>query len=129
MILFSLLIYILLSFSTIFPSITPVPFIFHSTQETMAKIVDILSTKQKSAYLRFGDGDACLAWGGSELLQLVSPELTKEMQETFALDGPTILKSLPIHSKALGSYEDGMCDGNQEASIDWCLRIINRVAP
>lgn len=102
---------------------------FHGTHETLNKIISIISHKQKGIYLRFGDGDINLATGCSELMQSVNPRLQKEMQEAFALQGPTVLKTLPLYCKELHGYEAGMFPGNHEAPLEWCLNILNKAKP
>jgi hypothetical protein len=103
--------------------------IFHSTKDTLATIMDIICRQEKGAYLRFGDGDCYLATGGGDMLQKKNDRIKLEMQEAFALDGPTILKSLPIHCREFGTYEKGMTPGNYDNSADWCLGLMNRIKP
>lgn len=102
---------------------------FNGTQKTLNKIIEIISSKQKGAYLRFGDGDINLALGSSELFQSANNSLQNEMREAFSLHSPTILKALPLHCKELGGYESGMFPGNHEAPYDWCLNILNKARP
>ena len=99
---------------------------FHKTKETLNTIQHIIMNQKKGAYLRFGDGDINLALGTSELLQNANTQLTNEMTETFSLNGPTILKCLPLHCKEFGGYEKGMFPGNHEAPYDWSLAIYNK---
>lgn len=100
--------------------------IFHGTYETLSKITEIITNKQKGAYLRFGDGDVNLAVGMNELLQSANPQLTSEMQEAFALQGPSILKTLPLYCKELNGWEIGMFPGNHECSYEWCLKLLDK---
>lgn len=102
---------------------------FHGTEETLSKIVEIIDSKQKGAYLRFGDGDVNLALGEHDALQTAKRELMIEMQEAFLINSPTVLKTLPLYCKEFNGYEEGMSPGNHEAPYDWCLNILNRVKP
>ena len=51
------------------------------------------------------------------------------MREALALNGPTILKTLPLYCKEFKGYEPGMFPGNHESSYQWCLDILNKVSP
>lgn len=102
---------------------------FHKTQETLDKIVEIISNKQKGAYFRFGDGDLNLAYGDGDSYQTAVHALKNEMLEAFALNGPTILKSLPLYCPEFNGWEEGMFPGNHEGPYWWCLNILNRATP
>ena len=99
---------------------------FYKTKVTLLKIQEIISNKQKGAYLRFGDGDLELANGQRDLLQYADNRLQREMQEALALNGPTILKTLPLYCPELGGHEQGMFPGNHEAPYSWCLNILHK---
>jgi len=99
---------------------------FHKSHETLAKIEEIITHKQKGAYLRFGDGDINLALGQSELLQSCNPRLQREMREAFLINAPHVLKTLPLYCKEIG-WEPGMNqNGNHEASLSWVLDILEK---
>lgn len=99
---------------------------FHKTKETLERIKEIISAKQKGTYLRFGDGDIVLANGGNDMFQAQNRNLQLEMQEALRLNGPTILKTLPLYCHELNGWESGMLPGNHEAPLDWCVDILNR---
>ena len=105
------------------------PLKFHQTRPTLARITEIISKKQKGAYLRFGDGDVNLALGISDMKQPPNVSLAHEMRKAFAINGPTILKALPLHCKEFGGLEDGMFPGNHEANIDACIQMLKKVEP
>lgn len=107
--------------TTLFPSLR-----FHQTIATLNKIRDIIEKKQKGVYLRFGDGDVNLAEGIYDMYQSPRADLAYEMREAFALNGPTILKTLPLYCAELGGLEEGMFRGNCETDLPWCTQIINR---
>lgn len=98
---------------------------FHKTRDTLNTIKDIIKSRKKGAYLRFGDGDIHLARGSSELLQEANTSLMGEMNEAFSLNGPTILKCLPLYCEEFGGYEEGMFPGNHAAPYEWCLNMYN----
>ncbi len=52
-----------------------------------------------------------------------------EMQEAFNINGPTVLKALPLGCRELNGYEPGMSPGNHEAPYDWCLDILHKTQP
>ena len=103
--------------------------VFHRTSETLEKITEIIKNKQKGAYLRFGDGDITLALGQGELLQGANIRLKNEMQQALSLNGPTILKTLPLYCRELNGFERGMFPGNHEAPYAWCLDILHKAKP
>lgn len=86
----------------------PENLIFHDVTETLDKITEIIKKKQKGVYLRFGDGDIFLANGCKDLYQVPLPKLRDEMREAFRLNGPTILKTLPIHCKEISKNASDM---------------------
>ena len=99
---------------------------FHQTIPTLTKIREIIESKQKGMYLRFGDGDVNLAEGVYDMYQVPRQDLASEMREAFALNGPTILKTLPLYCAELNGLEEGMFPGNCETDLTWCTQIINR---
>lgn len=102
---------------------------FHGTEDTLTKITEIISNKQKGAYFRFGDGDINLALGINDLLQPARDQLLVEMREAFLINEPTVLKTLPLYCREFNGYEAGMCPGNHEAPYEWCLDKLLKVDP
>ncbi len=102
---------------------------FYGTEETLLEIEKIISNKEKGAYLRFGDGDVNLALGENDALQPARHSLMLEMREAFAINGPTVLKTLPLYCKEFNGYEAGMFPGNHAAPYDWCLDILKKAKP
>jgi hypothetical protein len=102
---------------------------FHGTRQTLDKIKYIISSQQKGAYLRFGDGDIVLAYGGGDLMQTANIKLQQEMKEAFGLEGENVLKTLPLHNKEIGTYEPGMFPGNHEANLEQCINFLKKVKP
>ncbi len=102
---------------------------FFKTLETLSKIEHLIQTKQPGVYMRFGDGDVSLACGSGELYQAASPALCEEMREAFAVDGGTIMKTLPLNCKEFGGFEEGMFPGKFEISYEGCLHLISRIEP
>lgn len=110
-------------FSNPYPGIT-----FHKSWDTLQSIMDIISKQKKGVYLRFGDGDINLANNQADLLQKSNRQLSHEMQEALSLNGPTILKCLPVNGK-FALFEDGMLPGKHAAGIDFCQNIFKRAKP
>jgi hypothetical protein len=102
---------------------------FHGTRETLERIKQIVSNKEKGAYLRFGDGDIVLAYGEQDMMQAPSEKLSREMKEAFSLNGKNILKTLPIHCREIGTSEPGMFTGNHEWDFNSCMRLLTRITP
>jgi len=101
---------------------------FHNTLRTLAKIEEHICNKQKGAYLRFGDGDIILTQGGHDEYQKPSPMLGVELLEAFALDGPGIMKTLPLYCKEFDGFEEGMFPGKFEMTYEWCLDFLGRAS-
>jgi hypothetical protein len=99
---------------------------FHKTHETLDKIEEIITHRQKGAYFRFGDGDVNLAYGENDSYQATQGPLRQEMLEAFALNGPTVLKTLPLYCNEFNGWEEGMFPGNHEGPYWWCMNILTR---
>lgn len=99
---------------------------FHQTQDTLVRIASLISKKKKGIYLRFGDGDINLANGEIDLLQNPREDLRREMREAFKLNGPTVLKALPIMCREFEAFEEGMYNLNHEVSYRTSLRFLFR---
>jgi hypothetical protein len=91
--------------------------------------MEVISKKEKGIYLRFGDGDVCLANGIDDSLQKSNLFLMLELREAFGLNGPNVLKCLPLNCKEFNGYEEGMTDGNHERYFEWCKDILRQVTP
>ena len=102
--------------------------VYHQSSATLGKVESTVRAQAPGAYLRFGDGDVCLAMGSGELYQSSDPTLTSEMQQAFGLQGPGIIKSLPLCCKRYDGIEPGMFPGNHECPDDWCEDILTKVA-
>lgn len=102
---------------------------FHQSKETLNKIREVISKKEKGAYFRFGDGDIRLANNITDLMQDPLPELAEEMREALAINHPNVLKTLPLYCKKYGGLEAGMFPGNHECPEDWCEDIIAKAKP
>lgn len=108
--------------------------IFHQSKNTLDTISTYIHNKQMGAYLRFGDGDVNLANGLSgwdcnenDMTHPETIQLSKEMIESFKLEGPGVLKTLPLYCNKYGGLEEGMYPGNHEASVDWCNNILDMI--
>lgn len=101
---------------------------YYKSKETLLKVIGIVTSRIKGAYLRFGDGDINLANGTRELLQDTIPALTEEMREALALSGENVLKTLPLCCRKYNGLEPGMFPGNHECPDEWCDGIIARSA-
>lgn len=96
-----------------------------TTIDTLDKCKTIILSKQKGAYLRFGDGDLNLLENRDEMIQKSNRKLALEMKEAFNLSGNGILKCLPLHSLKFG-MEDGMKPGVHLGSNEWAENILRR---
>lgn len=91
------------------PSENNEPFVYHGHDETVHKITAIINAQQKGAYLRIGDGDTALANGLSSGTHQGNEPLRLEEQEVLRMEGPTIIKTLPldphVHQKTNDYYD------------------------
>ena len=75
--------------------------LFNSSIETLDKISEMIeSNTPPIGYFRFGDGDVCLIYRVTELLQQANPLLSEYMQDAMRLRDDRILRTLPLHTKA-----------------------------
>lgn len=102
---------------------------FHKSAETLDKIQEIISRKEKGVYFRFGDGDVYLASGIDDSLQKSDLFLMLELQEAFGLNGANVLKCLPLNCKEFNGYEEGMNRANHERFYEWCQDILKLSIP
>jgi hypothetical protein len=104
-------------------------FHYHKSIETLSKIKEIISNQEKGVYFRFGDGDLILANGQDDSYQEKNQSLQFEMQEALALNGPAVLKCLPLGCKVFDGLEPGMFPGNHEWPDGSCVNIVNLAIP
>ncbi len=120
----------LLFFLFILKPIISENYTFFQTRDTLEEIREIINSKEKGVYLRFGDGDLFVMNGvRSDSHQISSRLLQKELQEAIRLRGNHVLKCLPLHHKDFGGFEEGMFPGNHECPSDTCketLRLAKR---
>jgi len=102
---------------------------FHQSEQTLMTIMDIIQQQKKGAYLRFGDGDVNLALGKADMKQTANRMLQQEMLKALSINGPTVLKALPLHCKEFGGLESGMFPGNHESSYQLSNDLLTKVAP
>jgi hypothetical protein len=102
--------------------------VFHSAMQTLTELEHRVAAPLPLVYLRFGDGDANLLLGQDDLYQPWSPSIAIEMAEAFALRGPGIMKSLPLHSPRWG-HDEGMAPGFHLSTDEWAEDILRAVAP
>ena len=81
------------------------PITYFRAIETLETIKEIILNEKKGALLRFGDGDIALANGARSGSHEFSLELQKEMIETFGMNDPCILKTLPFLNYEFGGPE------------------------
>ncbi|KAF2513552.1 GT-D fold domain-containing glycosyltransferase [Flavobacterium foetidum] len=93
-----------------------------STTDTLDEVEASILTKQKGAYLRFGDGDVFLMNGMRDSYQTTDKKLSEEMKEVFLMQGSHIYKCLAIHSDRFG-YEEGMSAGNHKNEDKFALKL------
>ena len=81
-----------------------------SPEVTLSACENAICSRQRGAYLRFGDGEINIACGTSAIEQEADGRLQREMKEALALGGDGVFKSLMIHSRLYG-YSSGMQSG------------------
>lgn len=102
---------------------------FHQSIDTLNTIRKIILNQEKGVYLRFGDGDVYLANGMDDSLQTNNLFLRFEMEQAFSLNGPNVLKCLPLHCREMGGYEEGMNEPNHQRPYEWCKEILSFSKP
>ena len=66
-------------------------------QTTLEKLYNLLSTESKVYYCRFGDGDFSIMSGEGRCIEhAASPELQKELIESFTINDPNYIKGVMV---------------------------------
>ncbi|MHA1987697.1 MAG: hypothetical protein ACW98D_13765 [Promethearchaeota archaeon] len=78
----------------------------NSLQTTLEKLYELLSTETKVYYCRFGDGDFNIMSGiGRCIEHAASPELQKELIESFMIDDPNYIKGVMVNEPTFNGVE------------------------
>ena len=97
---------------------------FQSVTATFNRLFENLKSKQKTIYLRFGDGEVNLINGRSHKDQKTSKEVVQELKQSFALKGDGVIKGLPLHSDIFGT-EEFMEEGVHWRKDDEVVRLLS----
>ena len=100
--------------------------VVHNMEETLDKIVEIISRKEKGVYFRFADGEIEVAHGRDSAHQKRNKRLAKELKEALLINCPNVMKASRLNCKELGGYVKGMFPGNLETSLDWCINLLKK---
>lgn len=80
--------------------------IVNNMQPTLDKLHDLLSTETKVYYCRFGDGDFNIMSGiGRCIEHAASPELQKELIESFLIDDPKYIKGTMVNEPTFNGMD------------------------
>ena len=74
-------------------------------QETLNTLYELLSSKSKVYYSRFGDGDFLIMQGQREMMHTWSPELQKELHESFSINDELYLKGTMVNEPTFNGHE------------------------
>lgn len=99
--------------------------IIHKSQDTLNSIKNIIQKEQSGAYLRFGDGDFFLANNQNDKLQYATTNIATEMRQTISINGPHILKSIPLYCDKYKMNEPGMFSGNHLISNQFADQLLS----
>lgn len=102
---------------------------FYKSEETLNKILEIISNNKRGGYFRFGDGDINLAIGLNDMLQNANSEISMEMKESISIIDENVLKTLPLYCVKYDGIEPGMFPGNHETTNDWADDIVRKAIP
>ena len=94
------------------------------SRETLDEILRLSREKIKFVYARFGDGDLQLAHRKNSGTHLYCKEIGEELKESFQIDHPHYLRSLPLDIKKYGGDEPNMFK-NYTIEI-YCDEVFNR---
>ena len=97
---------------------------FNKSKETLDKVIEIIESKEKGAYLRFGDGDIVIANGGNSQDQKFSNQLASELKEALGINHKNVLKCIPLYCKKYGGFEEGMFPGNHLSNDEWADKML-----
>src|SRR4051812_37210181 len=99
-----------------------------SPWETLDACRRCMESKVTGIYLRFGDGEINVLEGGNTIVKKGTPAFAAEMKEFFPLEGPGVLKPLPLHPRRFGFWP-GMKPGVHEVSDEWAEGMLARIFP
>ena len=76
---------------------------------TINKVIDIITKKEKGAYLRFGDGDLNIMQGMNELLNSYNEKFSNELKESITIDNENYLKGVCLMCNKFKLLEEKNC--------------------
>ena len=92
----------------------------YQSHDTIKKIINIISNKEKGAYIRFGDGDLNIMYGLNDSYNVCTPLFKTEVRESICIDDDNYLKGVCLMCNKFGLLEDKMWGGNHEWTEDAC---------
>ena len=95
--------------------------------DTINKIIQIISKKERGAYLRYGDGDFNIMTGKNEQLNSYNNNMQKELIESINIDDENYLIGTILMCKKYGLLEDKMWPGNHEWPENYCDYYFNLI--
>jgi len=100
--------------------------IFHKAEETLNKIKEAIAKNEKGAYLRLTQDEINLVNKKDSSQQKWSQQIEKELKQAFSLNGNTIIKTLPLHSRNLGTYDYGMWNKEINLTPQKCINTLKK---
>lgn len=86
----------------------------HKSLPTINKVIDIITKKEKGAYLRFGDGEMNHMMGIRSMENKHDVNFDIEMRESICIDDTNYLKGVCLMCNKYGLLEEKMWSGNHE---------------
>ena len=99
----------------------------NSLQTTLNKLYNLLSTETKVYYCRFGDGDFNIMSGiGRCIEHAASPELQKELIESFMIAAPNYIKGVMVNEPTFNGVKlQSVNPINNQKTLDFIESLYN----
>lgn len=100
----------------------------YKSKETMNKVLEIIETKIKGAYLRFGDGDLNIMEMKDDSYNKCNVIFSQELKESISVNDGNYLVGINLICNKYGLLEPGMFPGNHEWPEQICDVFYNKIS-
>lgn len=97
----------------------------YKSYDTIVKILNVIETKNKGAYLRYGDGDFNIMTGTHDMLNSFNIKFSDELKESVNIDDKNYMKGFCLLCDKYGLLEEKMWPGNHEWPENRCVNFYN----
>ena len=99
----------------------------YKSEETMYKVLDLIDSKTKGAYLRFGDGDLNIMEMKDDSYNRCNIFFSNELKESISVNDSNYLVGINLICNKYGLLEPGMFPGNHEWPEKICDEFYHKI--